>query len=189
MHYPFLGSPLKEADYKILTLREKDIYSIMRWRNEQMDVLRQNRVLTPSDQQRYFEEVVKPTFHMKHPPQALVSFIHGTRCIGYGGITNIDWVSKRGEVSFLLDTERINNEISYEREFTIFLSLLKKLAFENMHLNRLFTETFDFRKHHISILEKNGFQLEGRMRGHVFIQNQYHDSLLHGCLAPTLSQK
>ena len=64
----------------------------------------------------------------------------------------------------------------------MFIRLIKKVLFEDLNFNRIFTETYDIRPHHISILEKNGFQLEGRMREHIQINNKFVDSLIHGFL-------
>jgi len=167
-------------EYSITALREKDIFDIKDWRNAQMNILRQNRELTNDEQFRYFTEVVKPTFKEPNPQLMLFSFLLKKDCIGYGGLTNINWVSKRAELSFLLDPARIKDESVYEKEFSIFLSLMKRLVFEGLQFNRIFTETYDIRPMHISILEKNGFTPEGRFREHVLINGKFVDSLLHG---------
>jgi len=39
---------------------------------------------------------------------------------------------------------------------------------------------------HVSILEKNGFVQEGRMRQHVIIKGTFHDALIHGIIKSDL---
>jgi RimJ/RimL family protein N-acetyltransferase len=85
-------------------------------------------------------------------------------------------------MSFLLETRRALDKTLYAKELTYFIRLIKKLAFEELKLNRIFTETFDIRPSHISVLEQNSFVCEGRMRQHVFLGGRYVDSLLHGLL-------
>lgn len=177
-----LNFPYILNQYRLIPLRKEDIIDIMNWRNDQMNILRQKKLLTPNDQINYYKNVVVPSFNELKPSLILLSFLFSNKCIGYGGLTNIDWNSKRAEVSFLLDTKRIKNKQQYDRDFSSFLTILKKIAFEDLKFNRLFTETFDIRPYHISILEKNGFVLEGRMREHVLINNKFVDSLLHGYL-------
>jgi RimJ/RimL family protein N-acetyltransferase len=169
-------------NYSIAPLREQDITSIKEWRNAQLDVLRQKRQLSDQDQIRYYNDIVKPTFIDPSPTQMLFSFLLDNECIGYGGITNIDWESERTELSFLLDNTRVPSSATYTKEFSIFISLIKQLVFDTLNLNRIFTETYDVRPLHVSILEKNGFILEGRARKHIKINGKFVDSLIHGYL-------
>lgn len=171
-----------DGDYLIVPLREEDIFLIMKWRNQQMDILRQKVPLTEKSQQHYYQEVIRPSFIVEHPSQILFSFFLRDKFIGYGGFVHVHWQDRRGEMSFLADTERANNLRVYEEDFVKFLRLIKMVAFEYLEFNRISGETFDIRYHHIAIMEKNGFQCEGRLREHVFIGNKYVDSLMHGCL-------
>lgn len=172
----------EEGKYSLEPLREEDMIPIMEWRNAQIAVLRQKEILTLKGQQKYFQEVIKPAFQESKPPQVLFSFLKGKKLIGYGGLTHIDWDSARGELSFLLNNESAQNPSSYKIEFAIFFKLLKKAAFKDLELNRIFTETFDIRPAHIDTLVQNGFILEGRLRQHVCIDGRYFDSLIHGYL-------
>jgi RimJ/RimL family protein N-acetyltransferase/predicted ATP-grasp superfamily ATP-dependent carboligase len=170
------------GDYSLVPLREEDIYLIKKWRNEQIDVLRQKKPLTDKDQKLYYENFIYPTFLENEPKQILFSFLKEKSCIGYGGLTNIDWQSKRVELSFLVDTSRIKNELIYGEDFTAYLNLIKQVVFDDLDFNRIFSETYDIRPFHISVHEKNGFRFEGRMKEHNLIGNAYYDSLLHGFL-------
>jgi RimJ/RimL family protein N-acetyltransferase len=66
--------------------------------------------------------------------------------------------------------------------FSHFLDLIKKLCFLDLKLFKLWAETYANRGHHISILEANGLQLEGRLRSHVIIDGKRVDSLIHSIL-------
>jgi len=181
MNYKFLGKEqFYYQNYTITSLREEDIYRIKDWRNEQVDVLRQNNILTDADQHNYYHNIVKKTFTEETPKIILVSFLENGNCIGYGGLTNVDWYSKRAEISFLVNTAITKDDKLYENSFGAFLQLMKIVAFEALNFNRLFTETFDIRPLHISIIEKSGFVREGRMREHVLIKDKFVDSLIHG---------
>jgi RimJ/RimL family protein N-acetyltransferase len=155
---------------------------IKNWRNQQIDFLRQTTLLTNKDQKEYYNNFILPSFSTNKPKIILFSFMKLKKCIGYGGLINIDWNSKRAELSFLLDTNRSKNLKIYRKEFKIFLNLITRLSFVELKLNRLFTETFDIRPVHIDVLQKFGFKFEGRLKKHTFVQGRFVDSLIHGYL-------
>ncbi len=171
----------KLDEYTIVPMREADIFEIKKWRNEQIDILRQKVFLTDHDQEEYYQKYVVPGFSETRPKIILFSYLEHSKCIGYGGLTNIDWENSRAEVSFLVQTERTKNLQQYRRDFSCFLLLLKRIAFTELRLNRLYTETYDIRPDHISVLEEIGFILEGRLKQHIVIQGRSVDSLIHGC--------
>ncbi|MCQ4088799.1 GNAT family N-acetyltransferase [Saccharibacillus sp. JS10] len=185
MSYQILGQNHHvHASYRISRLEESYMQSIKRWRNEQMDVLRQGRLLTDEDQQQYYRQVIEPSFNQTQPKLMLFGFFLDNELIGYGGLTNLNWEHKRAEISYLLQTERSSEQATerYTSDFGSFLSLMKQIAFDELGLHRLFTETYDIRPLHVRVLEQNGFIYEGRMLDHVYINGRYVDSLLHGCL-------
>ena len=179
--YKCLNSNIvKTGDYSLVPIRHADIGLIGQWRNEQIDVLRQKLLLTENDQEEYYTNAVKPSFTQEHPSIILFSYLLDGQLIGYGGITNINWISKKAEVSFLLDTSRIKDKIIYRKEFSLFLDLIKKVAFHDMAFHKLFTETYNIRPFHIEILEENEFILEGKLNKRLLIDNKWIDSLIHG---------
>jgi len=163
-------------------LRKEDMFSIMHWRNQQIDYLRQAKKLTKADQIRYYESTVMESFSASEPKIILFSFLKSDKLIGYGGLTNLNYLDKRAELSFLLDSKRTQDKASYSKEFEVFIALVKKVCFEDLKFNRLFAETYDLRDYHIKTLSRSGFKLEGKMREHVKIKGKFVDSLIHGIL-------
>lgn len=181
MNYIHLNSAnYSLGDYSVVPFREDDLLNIKKWRNEQLDVLRQTKTLTDNDQINYFKNYIQPSYTDPNTRIILFSFLLNGKCIGYGGLTNVNWEDKRVELSFLLNTKRIKDDLIYTADFTHFIELMKTIVFVDLNFNRIFTETYDIRELHISILEKCGFLLEGRMREHVKINGKFVDSLLHG---------
>jgi len=170
------------GEYAIVPLRKSDIFLVKKWRNAQMDILRQNIKLTDKDQREYYEHTFLPSCSSSSSAIILFSFLFENKCIGCGGLTNIDWYSRRAEMSFLVDVKRVADKRLYRKDIAAFIALIKRAAFDDLGLNRIFTETFDLRNFHILMLEENGFVLEGRMKEHVFVNGKYVDSLIHGLL-------
>lgn len=183
MYKCLANSQISDQDgYQLIVTRKEDMENIRSWRNAQLDILRQQQPLTREEQENYFQSILLPSFEQQHPRQILFSFLHNQECIGYGGLTHIDWDSLRAEVSFLVNPERIQDPLLYNADFRHFLTLLCLIAFRDLNFHRLFTETFAFRKQHIDVLENFGFIREGVLRDHIYKREEWHHSIIHGLL-------
>ncbi len=185
MTYVLLEPPARSAGaYTVRSIAREDMEAIRRWRNAQMDVLRQAAEISAAEQERYFDVAVEPAFALQRPRQILLTLLEDGTPIGYGGLTNLDWDARRAELSFLVAPERAARPDVYERDFRAFLELaVDGVALRDLNLHRVFAETYDVRPHHVSILEAFGFVPEGRMRDHVRVDGRHVDSLLHGYVA------
>ena len=68
----------------------------------------------------------------------------------------------------------------YERYFSIFINYIISIAKNDLRLHKIYTETYSFRHHHISILENNGLRKEGKLTDHIRLEDRFYDSILHG---------
>lgn len=185
----------KSASYKVLAqncfmlddltlepITEYQIESIRKWRNSQIPVLRQNSTIGWRKQKAYFKKRVFPEMGKLKPTQILFAIERCGSFVGYGGLTNIDWVARKAEISFLLNPSIKEGNDDYLNIFDTFLRLITNVAFDDLALSRLFTETFSSRVEHLAILENTGFILEGRLRQHCVVDGVVLDSLMHGKL-------
>ena len=177
-HFPNIERT--SGELRLRPLRWEDRDPIRRWRNEQIDVLRQTTPLSVEDQDAYYRTVLAPQFEEREPRQILWALEESGKLIGYGGVVHLVWPDKRGEVSFLADTARLDDYLA--SDWTDFLGMLVPLARDELRLHKLTTETYSSRSHLIPILESQGFVLEGTLRDHHRIDDQYVDSLAHGLL-------
>lgn len=173
---------LFDGGLAIEAVQPDQIEAIRQWRNAQMNVLRQTAIISPTQQQRYFETHIWPEMTQPQPRNILLSYRENQAHIGYGGLVHIAWEHRRAEVSFLLDPIFAAQVEPYARYFSEFLQLIKRLAFDDLGLGRLFTETYASRDHHMAVLESAGFRREGVLRQHVMAEGQPVDSIMHGCL-------
>lgn len=174
--------------YVFRPLTGEDAEPLRSWRNSQLEFLRQEKELTKEEQQNYFNTKVLTQYHLEQPDQHLVGMENNGSLVAYGGLTRISWPDHRGEVSFLASP---HVESSSEKViiFGEFLEWIKMFAFEKISLERIFTETYSFRKAHIEVLEKSGFLFEGKLRQHVVVQGEREDSIIHGLLKSQYMQK
>lgn len=184
VRYLVMSTPcLSDGVLDLRAVQPADIEAIRQWRNAQMDVLRQTAPISPEEQERYFAEHVWSQTESPEPSQILLALESAGVLIGYGGLVHISWPNRRAEVSFLLTPDREKKADELIALFSRFLDLMKQLAFEDLGLRRLCTETFSHRTRHIAALEASGFRCEGRLREHVLIDGKPTDSFAHGLLA------
>jgi len=170
---------LKLNNYSIAPIRYIDIQEIRRWRNEQIDVLRQEKIITPEQQTQYYESVIKKSFFEHQPTIILFSFFLEKDCVGYGGLTNINWKLKNAELSFICETKRSKKTDLYQKDFSVFLKLIKQLSFEYLKFVKLYTETYDIRDNHIKILEEHEFILTSTLIKNKPIRKEWINVLFH----------
>ena len=164
-------------NYSIVPIRMEDRYAIMKWRNDQLFHLRQNKPLTREEQDVYFDTIVSGLFSQKEPNQILFSYLEGETCIGYGGLVHINWIDQNAEISFIIDTSIEKKH--YEFHMSTFLSLLEKVAFKELNFHKIFTYAFDVRSEIYPILEKSGYKKEAVLKEHCCFNGEFKDVIIH----------
>jgi RimJ/RimL family protein N-acetyltransferase len=139
--------------------------------------LRQNKPLTPDDQENYFSNVVSKLFNEDQPNQILFSFLEDNICVGYGGLVHINWESRNAEISFLMKTEL--EDTYFEYFWSIYLRLIAQVSFNEIGLHKIYTYAYDLRPHLYKVLEKNKFIQEAKLKEHFFFNGKYRDVVIH----------
>ena len=163
--------------YKIVPIRLIDRFDIMKWRNEQMYHLRQDKPLTIKDQEYYFSNVISQLFHLERPNQILFSYILNDFCIGYGGLVHINWIDRNAEISFIMNTTLEQTE--FKKHWTTYLELIEQVAFEQLNLHKLYVYAFDLRPHLYDAIESSGYIRDAVLKEHCFVQNSFKDVVIH----------
>lgn len=163
--------------FSLVPIRFEDKVEIMQWRNEQIYHLRQSKPLTEEDQDNYFDKVVASLFDQEQPNQILFSFLEKDTCIGYGGLVNINWIDKNAEISFIMNTALEKNR--FHEIWSAYLSLIEKVAFQELKLHKIFTYAFDIRPHLYEVLEIENYIEQVRLKEHCFFDSKFIDVLIH----------
>lgn len=164
-------------EYKLVPIRFEDRFDIMKWRNEQIYHLRQDKPLNLESQNFYFENVISKLFEQDKPNQILFSFLKNDICIGYGGLVHINWVDKNAEISFLIDTSL--EKLNFHEYWVNYLRLIGNVAFKYLSFHKIFTYAFDLRPHLYLALEECSFVEEARLKEHCFFDGKFIDVLIH----------
>lgn len=156
---------------RLRAIEEGDLPQLRDWRNDDRlrHGFREYRLLNMVNQHDWFDHISR-----SNKVEMFGIEVDGL-LVGVCGLCNINWVSRVAEPSRYLAP-------AYESLMPEVIKLLRKKAFEEFNLRRLWTEVYSFRTERIALLEQQGYILEGRLRKHVFKQGQYHDSLIYGLL-------
>lgn len=177
-NYLCLNQSVFQIDnYKIIPIRYEDRLDILKWRNEQIYHLRQDKPLNENDQDNYFNTVIKPLFEQEKPNQILFSYLEDDVCIGYGGLVHINWIDKNAEISFIMNTQ-LEKEF-FSKHWVLFLRLIEQVAFRELHLHKIFTFAFDLRPHLYKGIEEAGFVKEATLKSHCFFNGEFKDVIIH----------
>ena len=123
------------------------------------------------------ENWIRDTWKRRQERRAFTFAIEETsaqKLIGGTGLFSFDWTSRSAEVGISI----YNPEYWGKGYGTESLNLILGFAFNELNLNRVGLEVFDFNKRAHQCYLKAGFQEMGRKRKARFINGQYHDSLL-----------
>lgn len=162
----------QKDDRFLCALNKKYLPTIRKWRNQQIDFLRQANTLSNHDQLKWWKKVINDK------SQSLFSLQHKEEFIGYCGLVYIDIAHKRAEFSFLVDPSRAKNKTIYKEDFTSALDMVCQFGFENLKLNKIFIDTFEFRKNHILMIQEFGFRREATLKNHYFKRGKYCNSII-----------
>jgi hypothetical protein len=116
------------SDYVLKEVIWKHEWELIRqWRNDQMDILRQNRAIFVEEQEKYAQGY-ETERRLALPPQILYTLYDDKAIlpIGYGGLVYIKWEDQKAEVSFLMDPVRKIDLLKYTTEWLTFLTLLRE---------------------------------------------------------------
>lgn len=165
------------GNYSIVPIRYEDRLDIMKWRNEQIYHLRQNKPLTLENQEYYFKSVISSLFDQEKPNQILFSFLENDKCIGYGGLVHINWIDMNAEISFIMDT--LLEKDYFELHWLTYLGLIEQLAFNELNLHKIYIYAFDLRPHLYKAAEKASFIKEAVLIEHCKFQDKFIDVVIH----------
>lgn len=98
--------------------------------------------------------------------------------IGTAMIFNFDQEANQAEIGYVFHKDYWGKGYGTETA-----ALMSDFAFKTLNLHKLHASVTDANIGSARVLEKNGFDLEGRLKDHYFIEDKYYDSLLFGKIA------
>lgn len=166
---------------KITSLRaiEKgDLIQLLEWRNKPdlRRYFREYRELNYEQQLNWFNQKVNGDSTTR-----MFSIVdHDGDLLGAAGLCYIDWVNRTADFSIYIGWKDlyIDQKIAPDAA-----KLLIKYGFQELGLNRLWSEIYAFDNAKVNFFNNLGFRLDGRHRETHWAENEWHDSLFFSLLA------
>jgi RimJ/RimL family protein N-acetyltransferase len=98
--------------------------------------------------------------------------------IGFCRLTGIDWIARHAEFGILIG-DRDRQRRGFGAEAT---AMLCRYGFDDLNLDRLHLRVREDNHAALRLYERLGFQIEGRLRRHAYVDGAYHDLVLMGLL-------
>ncbi|QHQ63734.1 GNAT family N-acetyltransferase [Anaerocolumna sedimenticola] len=95
--------------------------------------------------------------------------------IGTVMIFDFDQITNHAEIGYVFHKDYWGKGYGSES-----VALLTDFAFDTLKLHKLHASVVDANIGSARILEKNGYELEGRIKDHFFIEDIYYNQLLYG---------
>ena len=95
--------------------------------------------------------------------------------IGTAMIFNFDQKANHAEIGYVFHKEHWGKGYGSES-----VALMSDFAFRSLNFHKLHASVVDANIGSARILEKNGYELEGRLKDYYLIEDKYYDSLLFG---------
>ena len=164
---------IRFSSYRIRSWNKNDAPSIVKYANN-INIWRNLRDEFPypytlSDAEEFIAAV------SAQEPQAVFAIATTKEAIGGIGLSiGHDIHRYRAELGYWLAEPFWNKAIMTE-----VVVLMADYAFEHLNLNRIFAEPYDRNQASIRVLEKAGFQFEGRLKSNVCKEGEILDQLLY----------
>jgi RimJ/RimL family protein N-acetyltransferase len=166
---------------KLTSLRaieKDDLAQLLIWRNENefRKYFREYRELNYEQQLSWFNQKVNNDISTR-----MFSIIdnHGN-LLGAAGLCYIDWINRTADFSIYIGRDGLYIDKYFAPDAA---RTMIKYGFEELGLNRLWSEIYSFDNAKISFFNELGFHLDGRHRQTHWAENAWHDSLIFSLLA------
>jgi RimJ/RimL family protein N-acetyltransferase len=170
---------------KLRSLEREDLKQLRDWRNDPdiFSRVREYRFLNMENQEAWFNSL--------RDNRNIIMFGVETECqrvwrnaldqyklIGVCGLTNIDWITRKAEVSIYIgDKEFRGKGLGVE-----ILNALANYAFNECNLNKLWAEIFAYNIVGEKVFIKAGYKYEGKLRCHAYKSGMFVHCYIYGLL-------
>ena len=171
-------------------IEERDLAQLLAWRNrpELRRYFREYRELNSTQQRAWFDAKVNGDTATR---MFAIEEASTGRLLGACGLCYIDWVNRTADFSIYLGADDLYIDERLAPDAAV---ALMRYGFDELGLNRLWSEIYAFDAPKTAFFEQLGFHLDGRHRQTHWAEGAWHDSLYFSLLAadpqparPTLS--
>ena len=156
-----------------------DLDTLLAWRNQPAlrRYFREYRELNRAQQQAWFDTRVNGDASTR---MFAIEELGSGRLLGACGLCYIDWVNRNADFSIYIgaDALYIDTRLAPDAAITLI-----GYGFDELGLNRLWSEIYAFDTAKEAFFDRLGFSLDGRHRRTHWAEGAWHDSLFYSLLA------
>lgn len=170
---------MAEKQINLRSFEREDIKELHRWSNDQVSIVMVGR--TPLT----YEQVEKHVEKKRQNGDVLFGVENEeSKLIGWVFLQDIEHEHGRAGIGILLAPEvRGQGYGKYVMEKAI------DIGFNQLRLNKIYLTTRGVNNRAISLYEKIGFVVEGKLRKHAYVDGNYYDTYFMGILKSEWKQK
>ena len=159
-------------------IEREDLPHLLSWRNEPdlRKYFREYRELNYQQQMNWFESKVINDIGTRM--FAIVD--NQQELLGAAGLCYIDWINRTADFSIYIGKNGLYIDELLAPDAA---KVMIKYAFEELGLNRLWSEIYSFDQAKVKFFYSLGFQLDGTHRQTHWSENNWHDSFFFSLLA------
>ena len=169
---------LQGQHISLRAIEEKDLSQLLAWRNDPnfRRYFREYRELNLVQQMQWFVNKVNNDISTR-----MFSIVDKQNdLLGAAGLCYVDWINRTADFSIYLG----RGGLYIDEHFAIDAAkVLIKYGFEELGLNRIWSEIYCFDYAKVNFFNALGFQVDGRHRQSHWADNKWHDSLFFSLLA------
>ena len=159
-------------------IEKEDLSQLLLWRNDPnlRRYFREYRELNFDQQTDWFEQKVNNDISTK-----MFAIIDSRQnLLGAAGLCYIDWINRTADFSIYIGQDGIYIDEILAPDAA---KILIKYGFEELGLNRLWSEIYDYDEAKVEFFNSLGFNLDGTHRQTHWSENKWHDSFFFSLLA------
>ncbi len=160
-------------------IEEGDLAPLLAWRNDPRlrRYFREYRELNATQQRAWFDSKVNGD-----PATRMFAIVERTtnRLLGACGLCYIDWVNRTADFSIYIGADDLYIDATFAPDAA---RVMVDYGFDELGLNRLWTELYEFDDRKIRFFAELGFTQDGRFRQTHWAEGRWHDSVYFSLLA------
>jgi len=169
----------------LTSVEKSDLTQFKKWRNNPdfRKNFREYRELNDEMQNNWFDKFV---VNDNDTIMFSIRDINNQELLGCCGLCYINWIHRYADLSFYIGKDNLYVDDKYAFDA---VDVLIRYGFNELGLNKIWTEIYEFDSLKINFLQKYGFKRDGQLRENYFYDGKWWDSIIFSILSREFGNK
>jgi RimJ/RimL family protein N-acetyltransferase len=163
----------------LTAVEHSDLEQLKEWRNNPdfRKNFREYREINNENQKIWYDKTV---INDRNTMMFSIRDILNNELLGCCGLCYINWVHRYADLSFYIGKANSYVDEQYAPDA---VKVLMEYGFNEIGLNKIWTEIYEFDNRKINFLQKFGFKKDGQLRENYFYNGKWWDSMIFSLLS------